>query len=50
MNSRTIADGIKKLILEESISQKVGTFALQALKAGDTDGAIKIINYALRIR
>jgi hypothetical protein len=50
MDINNIKEGIAKLIKEESISQKVGKHALQTLKAGDTDGAIMIINYALRIR
>jgi hypothetical protein len=45
-----VSEGIKKLIIEESISQRMGIYALQTLKAGDLNGALRIVAVAIRTK
>jgi hypothetical protein len=50
MTSKEINEGIKRLIQEESISQRMGIYALQTLKAGDLNGALRIVAVAIRTK
>jgi hypothetical protein len=50
MTTTQLKDGINALIKEGTLSKRLGTYALQTLKAGDTQGALRIVACSLRIQ
>jgi hypothetical protein len=48
MDYYSIKDGIHKLILDQMITHDLGSYALKALKEGDTKGALKIVAYGIQ--